>query len=218
MWAKTLCPFSNSTRNMALGNGSMTVPSTSIASFFGTLQVFLSALGRRPGPRTSLNSPPGGANGQYTCRSPRTSTNGWSEALWPSRDPRGEDLVAVLGHGDRVLEMGRQRAVGRHDRPTVRQDPGLVAPEHHHGLHGDHQAGLHLRPPARRAEVLDERVLVHRPTDPVPSVLPHQREPGALRHLLDGGADVREAPTWTDRVDRGLQRLLRHPDQLVGLR
>jgi len=30
--ARTMCPFSNSTRNMALGNGSTTVPVTSMAS------------------------------------------------------------------------------------------------------------------------------------------------------------------------------------------
>src|SRR6058998_398999 len=42
MWVRTLCPLSNSTRNMALGRGSTTVPSTSIASFFAKLPGFLS--------------------------------------------------------------------------------------------------------------------------------------------------------------------------------
>src|SRR5215208_6797454 len=41
MWANTLCPLSSSTRNMAFGSGSVTVPSTSIASFFGKLRVIL---------------------------------------------------------------------------------------------------------------------------------------------------------------------------------
>src|SRR5207248_8947370 len=35
MSAITLCPFSSSTRNMAFGNGSTTVPSTRIVSSFG---------------------------------------------------------------------------------------------------------------------------------------------------------------------------------------
>src|SRR3954453_14465280 len=35
MWASTLWPFSSSTRNMALGSGSTTVPSTRIVSSFG---------------------------------------------------------------------------------------------------------------------------------------------------------------------------------------
>src|SRR5438552_8992040 len=35
MWASTLWPFSSSTRNMAFGNGSITVPSRTIASSLG---------------------------------------------------------------------------------------------------------------------------------------------------------------------------------------
>src|SRR5687767_3257926 len=42
MWVKTLCPLSSSTRNMAFGRGSTTVPSTSMASFFAKLPGFLS--------------------------------------------------------------------------------------------------------------------------------------------------------------------------------
>src|SRR6476469_6395182 len=47
MWASTLCPFSSSTRNMALGRGSTTVPSPSIASSLATLQLIL-CVGTRP--------------------------------------------------------------------------------------------------------------------------------------------------------------------------
>src|SRR4029453_11096847 len=36
MWASTRWPFSSSTANIVFGNGSMTVPSTSIASFLAT--------------------------------------------------------------------------------------------------------------------------------------------------------------------------------------
>src|ERR1035437_6088291 len=39
--ARTVYPFSNSTRNMAFGNGSTTVPSTVNASSFGLLRFFL---------------------------------------------------------------------------------------------------------------------------------------------------------------------------------
>src|ERR671918_536158 len=35
IWASTLCPLSNSTRNIALGSVSSTVPVTSMASCFG---------------------------------------------------------------------------------------------------------------------------------------------------------------------------------------
>ncbi len=35
IWASTVCPFTSSTRNIALGSASITFPSTSMASFFG---------------------------------------------------------------------------------------------------------------------------------------------------------------------------------------
>src|SRR5687767_11934728 len=46
MCASTLLLYGSSscTRNMAFGSGSVTVPSTSIASFFGKLRVFLDLL------------------------------------------------------------------------------------------------------------------------------------------------------------------------------
>ena len=45
--ARTVYPFSNSTRNMAFGNGSTTVPSTVNASSFGLLRFFLLVTARR---------------------------------------------------------------------------------------------------------------------------------------------------------------------------
>ena len=46
-WASTLCPFSSSTRNIALGSGSTTVPSTSIASSLAMAWALVAL--RRPG-------------------------------------------------------------------------------------------------------------------------------------------------------------------------
>ena len=45
--ARTVYPFSNSTRNMAFGRGSTTVPSTVNASSFGLLRFFLLVTARR---------------------------------------------------------------------------------------------------------------------------------------------------------------------------
>src|SRR5256885_5501055 len=70
MWASTLCPFSSSTRNIALGRGSTTVPSTSIASSLATLQLIL-CVGTRPeGAQNCL----GRAGSEYTARSGDAST------------------------------------------------------------------------------------------------------------------------------------------------
>src|SRR3954466_4670849 len=132
MCARTLCPFSSVTRNMALGKGSVTVPSTSIASFFATLQEYLPptvtprpAGTKRNGLRTRRPNP------QYRGLTAGSSkTPGTKQARRPRRSGRSwlgrgrQHLRTVLREGDRVLEMGRQGTVVGHDRPAVRQDPG----------------------------------------------------------------------------------------------
>src|SRR6267143_582414 len=100
--ASTRWPLSSSTRNIAFGNGSTTVPSTSIASSFGI------ALGR---------------------------------------DSR-ENVGAVVGDGDGVLEVRGQAAVGGHRRPAVVEHPDLPRPQGDHGLDGQHHAGLEGLPAA----------------------------------------------------------------------
>src|SRR5947208_16991517 len=108
MWASTLCPFSSWTRNMAFGNGSTTVPSSTIASSLG--------LGRF--------GPPGGKN--LNCGLLETGSPGARQRRQPSQgtlhdisDGDGKHLRAVVGDGDGVLEVGREAAVGRLHRPAV---------------------------------------------------------------------------------------------------
>src|SRR5439155_14954893 len=62
--ASTLCPFSSSTRNIALGSGSTTVPSTSIASSLGVI-----VLDPRPS-WTPPARPPGSSAPRGRSRSP----------------------------------------------------------------------------------------------------------------------------------------------------
>jgi hypothetical protein len=63
MCANTLCPLSSSTRNIAFGSGSETVPSISIASFFGKLRVNLST-DTLDTPFGEPKSPPDGSDTQ----------------------------------------------------------------------------------------------------------------------------------------------------------
>src|SRR5664279_6467956 len=95
MWANTRCPFSSSTANIVFGSGSMTVPSTSIASFLATgvvVPFLVSNAGQGTGTRTcSLSN-------RRRCGNPGVSDG-------------GQDLCAAVRDGDGVLEMGRQRPV-----------------------------------------------------------------------------------------------------------
>src|SRR5205085_5772733 len=90
-WARTLTPFSSSTRYIPLGRASRTRPSTTSG-----------------GPGTS---------GYCTGNVARSNCNA------PARAVRGgQHARAVLGDGDGVLEVGRQRAVGGAHGPAVGLD------------------------------------------------------------------------------------------------
>src|SRR5919197_1556345 len=122
MWANTLCPFSICTRNIAFGSGSVTVPSTSIASFFGKLRVTLAdgharpTRGRAgtPPPRGGAGPPPGGGGArQYTgarlARHPRSA-----------REPGVLDdhgLIAALPRGLVAVAHLREHAIDRRQAP-----------------------------------------------------------------------------------------------------
>ena len=123
MWASTRWPFSNSTANIVLGSGSITVPSTSIASRLATGYV-LPFLTRSVGP----DGPTHERVAYQMTPIPATRT--------PSSSDRREDLGTMLGHRDGVLEMGGERSVDGHDSPVVRLDPCLVASEGEHRLDG----------------------------------------------------------------------------------
>src|SRR6476646_7314188 len=116
MCASTLCPFSSCTRNMALGNGSTTVPSSTIASSFGFGIVEPPRL-RRKGASQARKSFQGTLYGSSACDSKHF------RALW--------------GHRDGVLEMGGEAAIGRLDRPAVAHEHRPRAPDVDHGLDRD---------------------------------------------------------------------------------
>src|SRR6266545_3680863 len=127
-WASTLWPFSSSTRNIAFGSGSTTVPSTSIASSF--------------------------------------------VMLWRLRQS-GQDLGAVLGDRDGVLEVGGEAAVGGDRRPVVLEHAHLPGSRSHHGLDGQDHPGLEHRAAAGLAEIRDLRLFMQLAANAVAHERPH---------------------------------------------
>src|SRR3954464_185103 len=151
MWASTLCPFSSWTRNIALGSGSTTVPSSTIASSLGFGIVEpprLLAEGRAAGTKPFQGTPYG-----------ISASN-------------SKHFGAVVCHGDGVLEVGGETAVGRLDRPPVVQQQGGGGAHVHHRLHGEHVPHPYPDPPTRGAVVGDLGFLVHGRADAVADVLP----------------------------------------------
>ena len=112
MWASTLCPFSSSTRNMAFGSGSMTVPSRTIASSLG--------LGRTDPP---VKSPKGGNRLHAHGVKRRLSRQNMVEQRSPPIKGR-----RTVGPGvDRILSPAGPRAAdsvtGRHPQAQPSSSP-----------------------------------------------------------------------------------------------
>src|SRR5690606_29682430 len=107
---------------------------------------------------------------------------------------RGEDLDAVVGDEERVLELGGALAVDRDRRPVV--VPDLVLP----GAHGDHRldrerhARLDDRGGPRVVVVRDLQVGVELLGDAVADERPDDAVALALGVRLDGPADPAHLP------------------------
>src|SRR6266508_4025424 len=169
--ARTLWPLESSTRNIAFGRGSTTVPSTSIApSFFGKLfpsprhgvhggmsaYAGCSLERNRVATTPTTQSPgekPGPAPKDIKVRSPGATWRPPSHrpglpradiepVLLPRAVEQGEDLRARRGDCHGVLEVGRARAIPGHDRPAVLEHLGLPAAVVEHGLDGQRQADV----------------------------------------------------------------------------
>src|SRR5688572_26040365 len=82
--------------------------------------------------------------------------------------PRGrENDRSLVRAPDRVLEMGRKRAVRREDRPLVTVEAGIGGPDIQHRLDRETESGFDRQAAVREAVVRDLRLLVHRATDAV---------------------------------------------------
>src|SRR5208337_1637303 len=112
---------------MALGKGSITVPSTSMASSLGIYLIFI-VISRSYSriihyPHKIKGSPP---------------------PLQAAQDQR-----SLSGYRHGVLKMGGTGAVLGHRSPAVLQDAHLPGPHGGHGFDGQGHARLQPRPPSR---------------------------------------------------------------------
>src|SRR4029079_17153248 len=95
MCASTLCPLSSSTRNMALGSGSTTVPSTRIVSSLGLARTLhLLRAGRAGKARKNLLGPTDHAIWS-AARIAIGHFAHWSAARRLQQSPKGSDLFQI---------------------------------------------------------------------------------------------------------------------------
>src|SRR5665809_171327 len=130
----------------------------------------------------------------------------------------GQYLAPLRSDGDRVLEVGRQRPVGGHHRPPVRQSFRLRPSEVEHRLNRQGDTHDQQLPPPWRAEIRDPEVLVELSSDPVTRVLADHRETRRRRRLVHRVAHVTQVLPGPALVDGGVEAGLGDLEQVMSRR
>src|SRR5689334_9949705 len=202
--ARTWCLFSSSTRNIALGNGSMTVAMTSMASSLGlpeSLFFFSSSC-------FAISLAAAGLKTRHYIKLPGRAGNGFR----PREDPR---TVRRDRHG--VLEMRRRASVGGFGDP-------LVAHAHigtsgiDHRLDRDDHTFLQSRAAPRFAVIREVRFIVHFGADAVPDEFADDRKTILFDQTLDRVADIAEAIARPHLLDGAVERIAGNVEELLQLR
>src|SRR5882672_424647 len=204
--ARTWCLFSSSTRNIAFGNGSITVAMTSMASsleFPESPFFFSSRMGLAIVSRVYPNQP----KDRPLHFLPRRS----GHFFRPRQNPR-----PVGGNRHGVLEVRRGTAIRGFRHPLVAH-PHFRTARVHHRLDGDDHALLQPRAVTFVAIVRQVGLVVHLGADAVPDELPHHRISVLLDPALHRVADIAKAVARAHLVNRAVERFAGHVQQLLHL-
>src|SRR5215468_6697397 len=177
--ASTWCLFSSSTRNIAFGNGSITVAITSIASSLELPEspFFFSSS------RFAMFSQSGRSKAQAVT------------PILPSRSSHlfrtGQNPRPVRGDCDSVLEMRGRASIRRFRCPLIAH-PDVRTPRVHHRLDGDYHSFLQSRAAPRFAVIRQVRLVVHFRSNPMPDKFANHRKTVLLDQALYGVSNIAE--------------------------
>src|SRR3984893_11767665 len=101
-----------------------------------------------------------------------------------------EDLDAIAGDADRMLELRRQRAVAGHGGPAVRQNLHMRLAEIDHRIDGEEHAVLQRHALAGPADMDDVRLVVEHAAEAVTAEIAHHAHALRLDKTLDGVGGV----------------------------
>src|SRR5580704_5976972 len=218
--ASTWCLFSSSTRNIAFGNGSITVAITSIASSFEFPEslFFFSSNGCFAIVSQSCKFSVLSFKQSNPYLRLRTYYLLLPSPRWPGHLFRpGQDPGAVARDGDGVLEVRRWTAIGSFGDPFAAHLHFRAAGIHHR-FDGDDHAFLQTRPASRFSIVRKIGFIVHLRSDAVPHRLPHHRESVLLDPALHRVPDIAQPVARAHFIDRAIQRFAGHIQELLHLR
>src|ERR1051326_970928 len=196
-WASTWCLFSSSTRNMALGSGSITTAITSIAS-----SLLIRSLKLRLTP--------------YAIRSTPIP---WRKAYGVKRRALlRQDHRTVARDRHAMLKVCADAAVLRDGGPAVFQNSCLGLAGVHHRFDGDDHAFAQPGAVPAGTEVRDLRVLVEPRPDTVSDEFADHAEAVGFHQFLHRRSDIAHSVADARRFDAAVQRVSRDRQQLLDFR
>src|SRR5215213_11624194 len=110
--------------------------------------------------------------------------------------------------------MGTRFPIDSYDRPSIRQDLRKMRALVNHRLDREHVASLNLWSQPGSTIIRNLRILVHLSADPMPNVIAHNRIPIRFGVLLHCPAYITEMVSRTALLDRTVQTLFSHANQL----
>src|SRR5688572_24797703 len=129
----------------------------------------------------------------------------------------GEDLAAVLGDADAMLELGGEAAVAGDGGPAVVEQFDRRLADVDHRLDGEEHSGPELRPGAGAAGVDDLGRIVEDAAEAVAAEIADDAVAIGLGVGLDGMADVAEMVAGPGRGDAADHALIGHVDEAARL-
>ncbi len=126
---------------------------------------------------------------------------------------RRKDFMPVLGHANRMLELGRERTILGDSGPAIGQDFGLVAAGIDHRFDCEEHAFADFRAFAGGAVMQDTRRRMKHLAKAVTAKIPDHREALLFDKTLNGMADIANRGAGPDDFNAAHQRLVSHFDE-----
>ena len=126
------------------------------------------------------------------------------------------DAAAVVGDGDRVLEMRRGQAIRCAHRPAVVEQSDIGRPNINHWLNGKRHPRFQFWSAATFAVIGNLRFLMHFAPDPMSDEFAHDGKTMSSRFILNLSTDIADAPALESDADGSRERGFGSTQQLVG--
>src|SRR3989339_429478 len=195
---------------MAFGRGSITLPSTSIASSFDIIPDLSQDLPRCHSLPRRLKPPAhrAGLPGKevFFCRcAPHPRPQGGACGMRSRSLNPAEDIRSVFRHRDGMFKMGGKFTVRGDHRPAIRENLHFVTTLVDHRLYRQDHPRFKLYPSSPDAVIGYLRIFMEAPAYAMPDKIPDDRKPCRFDRFLNGSGNISQAVAGSSLSDGVVQ-------------